>query len=56
MDTGSTRGVVRPKTSKTARLAAVYADIRGLTTTACGQSHRACRPPIAVRTPHAFAS
>ncbi len=34
----------------------VLADIRGGTTTASGQSRRARRPPIAVRTPHAFAS
>ena len=29
---------------------------RGGTTIACGHSRRACRPPIAVRTPHALAS
>ena len=43
-------------TSKTALLASEYADIRGGTTIACGQSRRAWRPPIAVRTPYAFAS
>ena len=30
--------------------------MRGGTTIASGQSRRACRPPIAVRTPHALAS
>ena len=39
-----------------ARLASVYADIRGSTTIACGQSRRAWYPPIAVRTPRARAS
>ena len=43
-------------TPNIALLASEYADMRGLTTTACGQSRRACRPPIAVRTPYAFAS
>ena len=52
----STSGVVSRNTSNTALLAAVYADIRGGTTTALGHSRRACRPPIAVRTPYAFAS
>jgi hypothetical protein len=52
----STSGVVSWNTSKTARLAAAYADIRGGTTTACGHSRRARTPPIAVRTPQAFAS
>ncbi len=52
----STSGVVSRKTSKTARLAAVYAAKRGGTTTACGHSRRASAPPIAVRTPCAFAS
>ena len=32
------------------------ADIRGFTTIACGHSCSAWRPPIAVRTPQAFAS
>lgn len=44
------------KISNTVRLAAVYAAIGGGTTTASGQSRRACRPPIALRTPCAFAS
>lgn len=44
-------GEVSSKTAKTARLASEYADIRGGTTMACGQSARAWRPPIAVRTP-----
>ncbi len=52
----STSGVVSPNTSNTARLASAYADMRGLTTIARGHSSRARRPPIAVRTPHAFAS
>jgi len=56
MDSPSTSGVVCLNTSNTARLAAVYADIRGGTTTARGHSCRACRPPIAVRTPYALAS
>jgi hypothetical protein len=56
MDSPSTTGVVSRNTSKTALLAAEYADIRGWTTIACGQSSRACRPPMAVRTPRAFAS
>ena len=30
--------------------------MRGGTTTASGQSRRACAPPIAVRTPYALAS
>ncbi len=30
--------------------------MRGETTVACGHSRRACAPPIAVRTPYAFAS
>ena len=37
----STIGVVSRKTSKTALLAAEYADMRGGTTTACGHSARA---------------
>ena len=52
----STSGVVCRKISNTARLAAVYAAIRGGTTSASGQSRRACRPPIALRTPRALAS
>ncbi|GAA3544452.1 hypothetical protein GCM10022222_30180 [Amycolatopsis ultiminotia] len=56
MDTPSTTGVVRRNTSNTALLAALYTDIRGETTTACGHSRRACTPPIAVRTPSALAS
>ena len=50
-DSGSTTGVVSWNTSNTASLASEYADIRGGTTIACGHSARACRPPIAVRTP-----
>ncbi len=52
----STRGVVSSKTSNTARLASEYADMRGSTTTASGQSRSACRQFIGVRTPRAFAS
>ena len=52
----STSGVVSSNTSNTALLASEYADIRGSTTTAAGQSRRARAPPIAVRTPYAFAS
>ena len=52
----STSGVVSRNTSKTARLAAVYAANRGGTTTRCGHSRRARPPPIAVRTPYALAS
>jgi hypothetical protein len=37
-------------------LASEYADIRGRTTTAPGQSLSARRTPIAVSTPRAFAS
>ena len=56
IDTGSTSGVVESNTAKTARLAPVYAAMRGGTTTASGQRRRASRPPMAVRTPHALAS
>ena len=56
MESPSTTGVVCRNTSNTARLAAVYADIRGSTTIASGHSSRACRPPMAVRTPRALAS
>ena len=56
IDRPSTSGVVSSKTANTALLAAEYADIRGGTTTACGHSCLACLPPIAVRTPYAFAS
>jgi hypothetical protein len=52
----STSGVVLRNTSKTALLAAEYASIRARTTTACGHSRLASRPPIAVRIPYAFAS
>ena len=52
----STSGDVSSNSSYSALLACVYAAIRGGTTTACGQSRRARRPPIAVRTPNAFAS
>ena len=50
-DSGSTTGVVSWNTSNTASEASEYADIRGGTISACGHSRRACRPPIAVRTP-----
>ncbi len=56
MESPSTQGVVSRKMANTARLAAVYAAILGGTTTAPGQSRRACRPPIALRTPYALAS
>ena len=56
IESPSTSGVVSSNTSKTALLASTYAEKRGLTTTACGQSPRAWRPLIAVRTPNAFAS
>ncbi len=56
MEIASTSGVVSRKTSKTALLAAEYADIRGGITTTSGHSARASRPPIAVRTPRRFAS
>ena len=52
----STNGDVSWNTSNTALLASLYADIRGGTTTAGGHNRRACAPPIAVRTPYAFAS
>ena len=41
IDSPSTSGVVCSKTSNTALLASVYADIRGSTTTAWGHSRRA---------------
>ena len=44
------------KTANSPRLASVYAEKRGGTTIASGQRRRACRPPIAVRIPYAFAS
>ena len=56
IESPSTSGVVSRKIANTSRLAAEYASIRGGTTTASGHSSRACRPPIAVRTPRAFAS
>ena len=56
IDSPSTSGVVCSNTSNTALLASEYADIRGSTTIARGHSRRACRPPIAVRTPNALAS
>ena len=52
----STKGVVSSNTSNTALLASVYADSRGDTNTASGQSRRASPPPIAPRTPRARAS
>ena len=52
----STSGVVSSNSSNRSLLACAYADMRGRTTTACGQSWRACLPPMAVRTPNAFAS
>ena len=56
IDSPSTSGVVSRKIANTALLASEYASIRGGTTTACGQSRRACPPPIAVRMPQALAS
>jgi nucleotidyltransferase/DNA polymerase involved in DNA repair len=56
IESPSTSGVVSRKIANTSLLAAEYASIRGGTTTASGHSSRACRPPIAVRTPRAFAS
>ena len=56
MEIPSTSGVVSANTSKTSRLAATYAAVRGSTTTACGQSRAAWVPPIAPRTPKARAS
>jgi hypothetical protein len=48
--------VVFPKTAKTAFEASEYADIRGCTTIAWGQSRYASPPFIAVRTPSRLAS
>ena len=56
IESRSTTGAVRSKTSNTARLASEYADHRAGTTTACGQRRRAAAPPIAERTPRARAS
>jgi hypothetical protein len=56
IESPSTSGVVSRNTSNTALLAALYSAIRGGTTIAAGHSRRAIRPPIAVRTPNAFAS
>jgi len=56
IDSPSTSGVVSSNTRYTALLASAYADMRGRTTTASGQTLRACAPLIAVRTPRAFAS
>jgi hypothetical protein len=56
IDSPSTSGDVFSNTSNTALLAAEYADMRGGTTAASGHRRRACEQPIAVRTPHAFAS
>ena len=56
IDSPSTSGALSSKTLKTALLASLYADMRGLTTAACGHSLRACAPPIAVLIPHALAS
>ena len=56
IDRPSTSGDVSRKISNTARLASEYAEIRAGTTAACGHRRRACRPPIADLTPHAFAS
>jgi len=56
MDKPSTSGEVSSNTPNTALLASEYTANRGSTTTACGHSCRACRPPIAVRTPKALAS
>ena len=51
IDSPSTSGVASSNTRNTALLASEYADMRGVTTIACGQRRRAWRPPIAVRTP-----
>ena len=56
IDSPSTTGDASSNTANIARLASVYASWRGRTTIASGQSRRACRPPIAVRMPYAFAS
>ncbi len=56
IESPSTSGVASSKTRYTALLASLYADMRGGTTMAWGQRRRARRPPIAVRTPYAFAS
>jgi D-alanyl-D-alanine carboxypeptidase len=56
IESASTRGVVSSNTTNKALLASEYASIRGFTTTASGHSRRACPPPMAVRTPRAFAS
>ena len=56
IDSPSTCGDVSSKIANTALLASEYALIRGGTTIARGHSRRAVRPPIAVRTPCAFAS
>ena len=56
IDSASTAGDVSSNTANTALLASEYAVNRGGTTTASGHSLRARQPPIAVRTPHAFAS
>ena len=56
IDSPSTTGEASSNTANIARLASVYAEKRGGTTIAWGQRRRACRPPIAVRMPYAFAS
>ncbi len=56
IDSPSTTGDVSSKTSKTARLASVYALMRGGTTIARGHRRRAVAPPIAVLIPYALAS
>ena len=56
IESPSTSGVVSRKIANTSLLACEYASIRGGTTTASGHSSSACRPPIAVFTPRAFAS
>ena len=56
IDSPSTAGEMSSNTSYTALLASTYAENRGETTTASGQSCRARRPPMAVCTPRALAS
>ncbi len=56
IDSPSTTGDVSSKMANIARLASVYASWRGRMMIASGHSRRACRPPMAVRIPYAFAS
>ena len=56
VDGGRSAFVEMAAASGLARLASVYADIRGGTTIASGHRRLACEQPIAVRTPRALAS